>query len=94
MSGMRGKVLACLVFVLCWILAGQAGLLDLVPVPQGFALPSPGGWLFPGGHGHAFLNIESVIVDLFCYGLALFIIVSALFRVFAKLKGQGAEPRH
>ena len=67
---MKGKILVCLAFVLCWVLAGLTGLLDLVPVPKGFALASPGRWLFPGGHGHAFINLESVVVDLFCYGVA------------------------
>jgi hypothetical protein len=81
MSGKtRKKFLASLIFFLLWILAAQSGLLGLLPLPQGFSLPSFGGMLFGGGT-HGVPNPFALAVDVIAYGLIVYGLVSALFRL-------------
>lgn len=82
----RKKILVCLLLVFGWVLAGKSGLLDLIPVPRGFSLPSLGRMIFPGDGGHAFINLEAGLIDLTVYSLLLYAFVSVSFRLFGNIR--------
>jgi hypothetical protein len=82
-SKFLSKILVCLLFIFVYILSAQSGLLGLLPVPQGFSLPSLGTLAFGKGT-HSVPNIFALVADLIVYSLIIYSFVSVLFWLVQK----------
>jgi hypothetical protein len=82
-SKFLSKILVCLLFIFVYILSAQSGLLGLLPVPQGFSLPSLGTLAFGKGT-HGVPNIFALVADLIVYSLIIYSFVSVLFWLVQK----------